>query len=473
MKKKIISMIIMIILIVVISIILTTINKSPVVSATTIIQDQKFEPAAGYEVVDKTLELTNNDQNFKINDQVVPEAIRVKPKTTLNVKVVNNSKYETSIHFHGINGNSNMDGVGGVTQENIKPGEDFTYSFNLDEVGTYMYHSHVDTASQINNDNLYGGLVVEDQTATNSDMLFFNTNIGDLEEHHTANQTFNQVLINGKERDSLQVDNDQNIFLNVVNISSAPLSINFGTDIKFKINSIDANLATSEWTSNQSITVPTAQRFIVEIENPKHSFQISTSLKAKENAEYNVYYKDDKKIEKQDFSGPVNQMTMSNSEYATLADDSQLIYNLVETKEDLDVRSKRPDVKENMVLDMTNNMWTIDNKAFPKTDAINVKEGDVVEITLTNNSHMAETHPFHLHGHKFQVMEVNGKEVQKNLVLDTVNVEPGDVVKIRFNADNPGIWAFHCHNLVHAALGMVTTVNYQGYSTNVAATASE
>lgn len=473
MKKKIIGMVVMFIVFALLVVGLTYFKQPTAIAATTVIQDQKFEPAEGYEVVEKSLVLSTDKQNFKINDQVVPEAIRVKPKTALTIKVKNDSEYETSIHFHGVNGNSNMDGVGGVTQDNIKPGEEFTYSFNLDQAGTYMYHSHVDTANQINNENLYGGLVVEEQQAENSDMLIYNTNINNVEDHHTANQGFDQVLVNAKKSGSLQVDNDQNIFLNIANLSSAPLSLNFGQDISFKINSIDANATTSEWIKNQSITVPTGQRFIAEIKNPKHSFQISTSLKTKQNATYNVYYKDDQKIETQDFKGSISSGTMSNSEFDNLADDSQLIYQFVETVDDLDVRSKRADVKQNMALDMTSNMWVINDKAFPETDAINVKAGDVVEITLTNDSHMAETHPFHLHGHKFQVMEVNGERVEKNLVLDTIDVEPGNEVKIRFNADNPGIWAFHCHNLVHAAKGMLTTVNYEGYSTNVTAGASE
>lgn len=467
MKKKIIGMIIIILVIVVLSIVISVVSGSKKTKSM-VIQDQSFKAAEGFTNMDVNLVLTNDKNNFYINDKLVPEAIRVKPKTTLNVKVVNNSDYETSIHFHGVNGDSNMDGVGGVTQDNIKPGGEFTYSFNLDEPGTYMYHSHVDSASQVNNENLYGGLVVEEETQTNSDMLMFNTNIDNVDEHHAANQTFDQVLVNGKNKDSLNIDSDENIYLNIVNISSAPLSINFGKDIKYRINSIDANPATSSWVTNQSIIVPTAQRLIVEIENPKHSFQISTSLKSDENAKYNVYYKGDKDIEEQDFSGEVaNRSMMENTEFSNLADDAVLVYDLVETKDDLDVDGKRVDVKTSMTLDMNSGSWVINDKAFPDTTSIDVKEGDVVEVTLTNTSHMAETHPFHLHGHKFQVMEVNGEKVDKNLVLDTIDVEPGNEVTIRFNADNPGIWAFHCHNLVHAGSGMMTTVNYEGYSTNV------
>lgn len=348
-----------------------------------------------------------------------------------------------------------MDGVGGITQNNIKPGESFTYAFNLDDEGTYMYHAHVDSLDQVNNDNLYGGLVVESTTQPNSDMLIYNTNVEDINQHHSANQTFDQVLVNAQEKQSLYLNNDQDLYLNIVNLASTPLSINFGKDIEYKILSIDANDAISDWQVNNSVIVPTAQRFIVQIKNPKHSFQISTSLKTKDNAVYNVYYKNDKDIQTQDFSGQVSGSMMSNVEYEDVADDSKV------------------DKRFDMSLDMNMGMWTINDKAFPKTKTVNVDEGDVVEITLSNNSHMAETHPFHLHGHKFQVVKVNGQELNKILVLDTIDVIPGNTVTIRFNADNPGIWAFHCHNLVHAKLGMMTTLNYNGYTTNVESSVSE
>jgi len=44
---------------------------------------------------------------------------------------------------------------------------------------------------------------------------------------------------------------------------------------------------------------------------------------------------------------------------------------------------------------------------------------------------------------------------------DTVYVPPGSKVKIAFDANNPGIWAFHCHILYHGARGMFTVVKYE------------
>lgn len=436
------------------------------------IEKQVAVDTSNYTTINKQLVLTNDSENFYINEQLIPEEIRVKPETALNVEVVNNSDYETSVHFHGVNGDNKMDGVGGLTQENIKPGESFTYKFDLDDEGTYMYHSHVDSLQQVNNENLYGGLVVEEAQKENSDMLIYNTLVNDEEQHHTANQSYDQVLVNGESNGQLKVNNDENIYLNIANLSSAPLSIYFGDGINYRVLSIDANDATSAWYSNESLAVSTGQRLIVELENPLHSFQVSTSLKSKQNARYDIVYKGDENINSKDFSGPVSGGMMDNQEMAELADDSIDLYDIIETNS-FDLSDEKVDVKETMSLDMNAGMWVINNKAYPDTNSIDVTEGDIVEITLKNDSHMGEMHPFHLHGHKFQVVEVNGNEVDKNLVMDTVNVPPGNQVKIRFEANNPGIWAFHCHNLVHASKGMFTTVNYEGYENEISGGAQE
>ena len=66
-------------------------------------------------------------------------------------------------------------------------------------------------------------------------------------------------------------------------------------------------------------------------------------------------------------------------------------------------------------------------------------------------------HPFHLHGHFFQVHDDGGDGPHK----DTVLVEPSmGTVTFDFLADNPGEWFFHCHNLYHMESGMARVVSY-------------
>jgi FtsP/CotA-like multicopper oxidase with cupredoxin domain len=87
-------------------------------------------------------------------------------------------------------------------------------------------------------------------------------------------------------------------------------------------------------------------------------------------------------------------------------------------------------------------------------------KGQRVEIDLVNHSLMA--HPMHLHGHAFQVLAVNGTPI-RGAVRDTVLVTPMmGSVRIAFDADNPGRWAFHCRNLYHMMTGMMTEFRYRG-----------
>ena len=59
--------------------------------------------------------------------------------------------------------------------------------------------------------------------------------------------------------------------------------------------------------------------------------------------------------------------------------------------------------------------------------------------------------------------EINGSAL-KGAMRDTLMVPPEATVKVVFDGDNPGIWAFHCHNLYHMAAGMFSTLVYRGFS---------
>jgi FtsP/CotA-like multicopper oxidase with cupredoxin domain len=104
--------------------------------------------------------------------------------------------------------------------------------------------------------------------------------------------------------------------------------------------------------------------------------------------------------------------------------------------------------------------WSMDGEMWPHITPLMVKQGQRVEFELVNHTMMA--HPIHLHGHSFQVVALDGQSIQ-GAVRDTVLVMPRPArVRIAFDADNPGRWAFHCHNLYHMQTGMMTEVRYDG-----------
>nr|XP_031845394.1 laccase-1-like isoform X2 [Nomia melanderi]XP_031845395.1 laccase-1-like isoform X2 [Nomia melanderi]XP_031845396.1 laccase-1-like isoform X2 [Nomia melanderi]XP_031845397.1 laccase-1-like isoform X2 [Nomia melanderi]XP_031845399.1 laccase-1-like isoform X2 [Nomia melanderi]XP_031845400.1 laccase-1-like isoform X2 [Nomia melanderi] len=109
------------------------------------------------------------------------------------------------------------------------------------------------------------------------------------------------------------------------------------------------------------------------------------------------------------------------------------------------------------------------------THVLRVKLGSVVEVVLVDEGFAYDAnHPFHLHGYQFRVvaMERVGRNVtvetvreldrkgliRRNLdrapLKDTVTVPDGGYTVIRFHANNPGYWLFHCHIEFHAEVGM-------------------
>ncbi len=67
----------------------------------------------------------------------------------VRILVTNRLKEHTTIHWHGILLPSGMDGVGGLSQPQIGPGETFAYEFTLKQHGTHMYHPHADEMTQM------------------------------------------------------------------------------------------------------------------------------------------------------------------------------------------------------------------------------------------------------------------------------------------------------------------------------------
>jgi FtsP/CotA-like multicopper oxidase with cupredoxin domain len=103
--------------------------------------------------------------------------------------------------------------------------------------------------------------------------------------------------------------------------------------------------------------------------------------------------------------------------------------------------------------------WSMNGKYWPRVSPLMLTKGQRVEIDLVNRTMMA--HPIHLHGHVFQVIAIDGQPIH-GAVRDTVLVMPMGRVRIAFDADNPGRWALHCHNLYHMVTGMMTEFRYQG-----------
>jgi FtsP/CotA-like multicopper oxidase with cupredoxin domain len=81
-----------------------------------------------------------------------------------------------------------------------------------------------------------------------------------------------------------------------------------------------------------------------------------------------------------------------------------------------------------------------------------IEPGERARLRFRNTSRMF--HPMHLHGHTFGLVAGGARK-------DTVIVPPKQTIDVDVEADNPGQWALHCHNIYHAEAGMMTVLSYR------------
>ena len=107
------------------------------------------------------------------------------------------------------------------------------------------------------------------------------------------------------------------------------------------------------------------------------------------------------------------------------------------------------ELKFTLTGNMNRYVWSMDNRVLSETDKIQVKKGEILRITIFNNSMMR--HPMHLHGFDFRLLNGKGDNAPLKNIIDIMPMET-DVIE--FAANEEGDWFFHCHILYHMMAGM-------------------
>ncbi|MCZ6829197.1 MAG: copper resistance system multicopper oxidase [Gammaproteobacteria bacterium] len=92
-----------------------------------------------------------------VNGSVPAPVLRWREGEQVSLRVTNNLAHDSSIHWHGMILPTNMDGVPGLSFDGIKPGETFEYQFEVNQSGTFWYHSHSGFQEQT---GMYGAIVI-------------------------------------------------------------------------------------------------------------------------------------------------------------------------------------------------------------------------------------------------------------------------------------------------------------------------
>ncbi|HWM16512.1 MAG TPA: multicopper oxidase family protein [Microbacterium sp.] len=343
-----------------------------------------------------------------------------------------------TIHWHGYPVANGEDGVAGITQDAVLPGESFTYRFEATQPGTYWYHTHQRSSVGVVK-GLYGTLVVHPEDADRADF--------DLT---VPLHTFGGRLVLGDtdEEMSRTVAAGSDVRLRFVNTDQLTHELTV-TGAPFLVLAMDgADVADPAELASTSIRIPAGGRFDLGFTMSDDGVRVSDA--ASRTASLALV--------------PHDGTGAPDAAPAASAFDP-LSYGSGAMPE----WAQEPfDVRRTMVLDKLPRLtpdgvayaYTVDGQVYPHIEPTIVAEGDTVEVTIVNRGF--DVHPMHPHGHQVLVLEVDGRAPSAPLWLDSFDVGPGQVWRVALVADNPGIWMDHCHNLEHAALGMVTHLAYEG-----------
>lgn len=337
-----------------------------------------------------------------------------------------------TLHWHGYDVPSGDDGVAGVSQDAVLPGESFVYRFVADQVGTYWYHTHQDALEGIVR-GLYGSLIVLPAGETDAGVV--------APIHSMGGDTLiaDQQVLDGSGSGDIRV--------RLANTDQAPRSVVLDADAS--VVALDGRdlSGPAALPAGTTLRIPSGGRadLLVDASEP-------TTLRVERGGEAAIVFGGLSEPADLDFRGPEFDVLDAASGAAPAWASGPVDVDATQVLEKL-IR---------MVDGLPRLADTINGAAFPAIQPILVDEGDVVRVTIVNRG--TETHPMHLHGHHMLVISRDGEAAEGALWLDTVDVRPGETWVVEFVADNPGVWMDHCHNLEHAAAGMVMHLTYRGIS---------
>ena len=142
----------------------------------------------------------------------------------------------TSIHWHGIRIDNAMDGVAGLTQAAVAPGDSFVYRFRAPDAGTYWYHAHNKSWNQVAR-GLYGPLIVDEPPTAQSELfeltlmlddwrvdrsgIFDAASLGQMMDWSHGGRLGNVITVNGLARPAFGVPAKQHLRLRLINASNS------------------------------------------------------------------------------------------------------------------------------------------------------------------------------------------------------------------------------------------------------------
>jgi FtsP/CotA-like multicopper oxidase with cupredoxin domain len=411
-------------------------------------------------------------------DGTVPgPELRVQTGDLVRVRLDNRLPVRTTIHWHGVPVPNGEDGVAGLTQDAVPPGGSATYAFVAPQPGTFWYHSHQDSANQVGR-GLYGALVVEPRAVPagvlDRTLIYGEWPLGQPQPTAPPGdgadmERYGVYSVDGRTGPAIQpvrFQPGQTVRLRLVNAGNLTHYVH--PHVAYRIVGIDGSELTGGPMTDHAIPLGAGERVEIEFRAPDAPVWITAHDPSPPASEIGVVaLPEGMAVPSQAPEEPISGQVLDLDAYPARAtadpwpDGTSPTRSFTLRLGEATTMPSSHDVVPGMPgMPGMNTTYTINGAVFPKTGVLTVQRGDRVELTFVNSGRLE--HAMHLHGHAFRLLARDGKPLPGALVMDTVLVEPGSSYTVGFTTDNPGWWAIHCHELHHAAGGMMALLRYDG-----------
>lgn len=445
---------------------------------------------------------------YGYNGQYPGPLIRAPVGSTPVIHVINEIELPTTVHWHGVRLDNRFDGVPGLTQDPIAPGESFYYHVHVRDAGMFWYHPHVREDVQ-QGLGLYGNLLVvpdvegNEYAPVNQEELLALDDIlmssdGQLipfgleyPTHALMGRFGNVFLTNGRTDHRIDVERDAVVRFYLTNVASArTFNIQFGGHPVKLVASDIGRYEREQWVG--SVIIAPAERYVIEARfGHSGTVAITNTVQAVDKWTGTFYLEVDTLALVEVGGSPVKEDF--GSRFELLAESPDVIFDMDTFRGEFDrvpdlelVTTLRtqglplpilrmmeidtlfvPPVEWNDPMPMMNWVstgrevtWILrERDTGRENEEISwvFQKGDVVKIRVFNDprSFHPMNHPIHIHGQRFLVVARDGVP-QENLVWkDTALLPVGSTMDLLVEMSNPGRWMVHCHIPEHLHTGMM------------------
>ncbi|MCB9683402.1 MAG: multicopper oxidase family protein [Alphaproteobacteria bacterium] len=372
---------------------------------------------------------------YAYNNQVPGPTLRARVGDTLVVDLDNQLGMPTSIHWHGVDVPFAMDGAGWQVSP-VGAGETFTYTFTLEQAGTFWYHPHFDTEHQVDL-GLYGVLIVEDpaEPVVDSELVVVfdgPAEVAASEEDPTVDPTPTTWLVNGLREPAWRPNAGETVRVRMLNASNA----GYVALDDVRVIARDRGL----------LGAPDAAVVLAPGDRAELEWAVDATPLAVDAVPWSL-------------AGPtVNPAVPLFTVEPVGASEAPEPVAWPFSPAGPTADPGHTDLRYTFTGSAAAG-WEINGQTWPAIapDVVSLGSEIILEIRNPSPAH----HPFHLHGMAFEVLSIDGVPPAQRLTEDTLDIGVQETVRLRIEADNPGDWMIHCHILPHAEDGMMTVFSVQ------------